>query len=415
MRFTAVLLRQHIGFHFKKHWIIQGKRVPAETGAVAELAARGIPVVDPNELTKKKREFVRMELVGQLPPEVKRDQHHPLYKSEPCYLFSDRNVLLEGVKQAQVLLNTVVYDELPLKLEERLEITKIPTQLDRSMQQSVLAALVFDAEQVKTAIVKDPERPAFRLPRNYGISDERRNQLLLSKLLIHCERFAGKSVTSMRKVISNTSFVVPINRNHHERIQISLKADTFITSSVPIKPLDSSVYRPQDLHLPDLFPVKETVTIPITNFYEWQNEYPIARDYKFSHPHTILLHCAPEDVSNLFETPVTDDQREGRALLKAFAVAAARARQLYGDDVKVLPHPITVQAVQTDSKWFHFSIFQLNTLALDGDGAAESRNLWFRKPKMDLYSECGYLVGKPTLRDYNKNVLKHLAVFYGSS
>lgn len=175
MRFTAVLLRQHIGFHFKKHWIIQGKRLPSETGAQAELAARGIPVLDPNEVIQERREVnPNIQVAGQLPPEVQLDENHPLYKREPCYLYGDRNVLLEGVRQAQVLLNTVVYDELPLKVEERVDKTKIPTQLDRSMQQSVLAALVFDAEQVKTGLVKDPERPAFKFPRVYGISSERK-------------------------------------------------------------------------------------------------------------------------------------------------------------------------------------------------------------------------------------------------
>lgn len=337
-----------------------------------------------------------------------------MYKSEKCYLYKDRNVLLEGIRQAQVLLNTVVYDELPLKVEERLEKTKIPIQLDRSMQQSVLAALVFDTEQVKTAVVKDPERPAFKYPRNYGISNERRNRLLLSKLVTHSERFVGKSVTSTKKIIANTRFVVPIVKEM-ERIQFSLKVDSLITAVTPIKPLDNAIYRPQDQNLPDLFPVKDTASIPTSNFYEWQNDYPINRDYKFSHPHTILLHCAPEDVANMFETPVTDDQRESRAMMKAFTVAAARAKQLYGDDVKALPHPITIQAVQTDSKWFHFSIFQLNTLDLNGGTNAESRNLWFRKPSMNLYSKCGYLVGKPALHDYNKDVLKHLTVFYGAS
>ncbi|XP_053698104.1 39S ribosomal protein L37, mitochondrial [Sabethes cyaneus] len=412
MRFTCVLLRQHIGFHFKKHWIIQGKRIPVETGAQAELEARGIPVVDANEFVLEPRKNVQYDVLGQLPPEVKWDQNHPLYKQEPCYLYGDKNVLLEGVRQAQVLLNTVVYDELPLKIEERLEKMKIPAQLDRSMQQSVLAALVFDTEQVKTAVVKVPERPAFKLPRNYGISNERRNRLLLSKLLTHCERFAGKAVSSTKKIVTNTRFTVPVTKDL-DRIQFTLKADSFLISSEPIKPLDNSLYRPQDLTIPDLFPLKETVTIPTTNFYEWNNEYPIKRDYRFSHPQTILLHCAPEDVSNVFETPITDDQQDGRAMIKAFTVAAARARQLYGDNVKALPQPINVQAVQTDSQWFHFSIFQLNTLDLTGS-ATEHRNLWFRKPRMNLYSECGYLVGKPTLQDYNKDVLKHMAVFYDS-
>lgn len=419
MRLTSALLRQHIGFHFKRHWIVQGKRVPSETGATAELAARGIPVVDPSEVIRERRELgPRVEVVGQLPPEVKFDENHPLYKREPCYVFGDRNVLLEGVRQAQVLLNAVVYDELPLKVEERLEKTKIPTVLDRSMQQSVLAALVFDAEQVKTAVVKDPERPAYKLPRNYGISDERRNRLLLSKLLVHCERFTGPSVATSRKILSNVRFVVPLAKDL-DRIQLSLRADTFITSSAAITPYDSSVYRPQDQTLPDLFPLRETVTMPSSHFYEWRTEYPIRKaDYRFAHPHTILVHCAPGDVANQFETPVTDDQREGRLMLKAFSVAASRARQLYGESVKVLPRPITVQAVQTDSKWFHFGIFQLNTLDLEASNEQQNqgtRNLWFRKPRMDLYGECGYLVGKPTLQEYNREVLRHLAVFYASS
>ncbi|XP_062555418.1 large ribosomal subunit protein mL37 [Armigeres subalbatus] len=415
MRFTAVLLRQHIGFHFKKHWIVQGKRVPNDTGAQAELAAHGLPVVEnPSELLKEPRERgPKFEVVGQLPPVAHLDENHPLYKSEQCYLYGDRNVLLEGVRQAQILLNTIVYDELPLKVEERVDKTKIPTPLDRSMQQSVLAALVYDTEQVKIGIVKDPERPAFKFPRVYGISDERRNRLILSKLVTHCERFVGQEITSNRKVIANTHFIVPITKEL-DRIQFSLRVDSFITSSTPIKPLDSSVYRPQDQSLPEIFPIKETVSIPTTNFYEWQNEYPISRQYKSSHPHTVLLHCSPDSVANMFETPVTDDQREARAMIKAFTVAAARARQLYGDDVKDLPAPITVQAVQTDSKWFHFSIFQLNTLELSSE-EGKNRNLWFRKPRMDLFAECGYLVGKPSLVGYNRDVLRHMAVFYGSS
>ncbi|XP_001662478.2 39S ribosomal protein L37, mitochondrial [Aedes aegypti] len=417
MRFSAVLFRQHIGFHFKKHWIIQGKRVPSETGAQAELAARGIPVVlDPTELIRERREVdLNLKVVGQLPPEVQLDENHPLYKQEPCYLYGDRNILLEGTRQAQVLLNTAIYDELPLKVEERLDRTKIPTQLDRSMQQSVLAALVFDTEQVKVGIVKDPERPAYKFPRVYGISNERRNRLILSKLVTHCERFVGQEVASNRKIIANTHFIVPITKEL-DRIQFSLKVDSFITSSAPLKPLDNSVYRPQDQTLPDIFPVKQTVTIPTTHFYEWQTEYPISRQYRFSHPHTVLLHCAPESVENMFETPVTDDQKEARAMIKAFTVAAARARQLYGNDVQALPAPIQVQVVQTDSQWFHFGIFQLNTLDLNASGeSAGSRNLWFRKPRMDLYSQCGYLVGKPSLVDYNRDVLRHMAVFYGSS
>ena len=47
MRLTNVLCRQHIGFMFKKHWRIQGKRTPMETVAKSELLAKNIIVKDP--------------------------------------------------------------------------------------------------------------------------------------------------------------------------------------------------------------------------------------------------------------------------------------------------------------------------------------------------------------------------------
>lgn len=50
----------------------------------------------------------------------------------------------------------------------------------------------------------------------------------------------------------------------------------------------------------------------------------------YSHPHTIFLHFSTIDVRNLHETPVTDTQFNSRSLIKAFTVAAAKARSLYG-------------------------------------------------------------------------------------
>uniref|UniRef100_A0A182QBX1 Large ribosomal subunit protein mL37 n=1 Tax=Anopheles farauti TaxID=69004 RepID=A0A182QBX1_9DIPT len=410
MRLTNTLLRQHIGFYFKKHWLQQGKRVPNSTKAEEELVARGITVVDPKDVLKEQHPRQDFKIAGMVPPPVAFDESHPLWKSEPAFVYGDTNLLLEGVRQAQALLNTAVYDDLPLKMEEKLDQTKITTQLDRSMQQAVLSALVFDTEQVKTAIVKVPERPAYKLPRTYGISEGRRNKLILSKLVTHCERFAGRPVNATRKVVYDAQFIVPIVKDT-ERVLLNMKAESMIISSDPLKALDTSIYRPMDLELPNMFPLKMTVSIPTQNIYDWRNVYPISRNYKLSHPHTILLHCSPSDVKNATELPVTRDQIEGRTMMKAFAVAAARARQLYGDEVKALPNPVTVQAVQTDSKTFHFSVYQLNTLDLS---STTERNMWFRKAPFDLYSQCGYVIGKPTLEDYNKDVLRHLAVFYSN-
>lgn len=54
MRLTQILNRQHIGFMFKKHWVVQGKRVPLDTGIEAELREKGIPIEDALEFVKEK-------------------------------------------------------------------------------------------------------------------------------------------------------------------------------------------------------------------------------------------------------------------------------------------------------------------------------------------------------------------------
>lgn len=56
MRLTNKLYAQHIGWHFKKHWQVQGRRVPRETGAAAELFKLGIQVKPTDEVLNPKIE-----------------------------------------------------------------------------------------------------------------------------------------------------------------------------------------------------------------------------------------------------------------------------------------------------------------------------------------------------------------------
>lgn len=50
MRITSTLCRQHIGFMFKKHWQVQGKRRVLETNAAKDLEQLGKVITDPKEL-----------------------------------------------------------------------------------------------------------------------------------------------------------------------------------------------------------------------------------------------------------------------------------------------------------------------------------------------------------------------------
>lgn len=58
MRLTQALRAQHLGHMFKKHWLVQGRRTPKDSGAKAILAARNIEVVDAVDLVKPARKIV---------------------------------------------------------------------------------------------------------------------------------------------------------------------------------------------------------------------------------------------------------------------------------------------------------------------------------------------------------------------
>ena len=100
----------------------------------------------------------------------------------------------------------------------------------------------------------------------------------------------------------------------------------------------------------------------------------------------------------------------GRSLIMAFASALAQARINYGADVKgLLPQPITVHFVNSNGIKFHFSVFQLNTLDLEGD----VKNIFWHQTEMDeLYSECSYIMAQPMLEGYNHTVFNKLLAIY---
>lgn len=115
---------------------------------------------------------------------------------------------------------------------------------------------------------------------------------------------------------------------------------------------------------------------------------------------------------NLFETPVSADQFESRAIVKGFGVAACRAQSLYGKGVEHFEEPIVVQVVQFDNNRIQFGVFQLNTMNLNDSKGL--KNFWFSKKPMQLYEDCCYNNGRPALLSYNGNILRLLIAFYNS-
>lgn len=59
MRITSILYRQHLDRMFKKHWRVQGRRVPIDTGAEAHLKSLGLPIIEASDVVKDIRTKVQ--------------------------------------------------------------------------------------------------------------------------------------------------------------------------------------------------------------------------------------------------------------------------------------------------------------------------------------------------------------------
>ncbi|XP_075982545.1 mitochondrial ribosomal protein L37 [Anticarsia gemmatalis] len=408
MRLSQVLNRQHIGFMFKKHWIVQGKRVPIDTGVEEQLKAKGIQVEDALEFVKKEPErHERVTIVGPYEPAIPLDENHPDYKERPCYTLKNTNVLLEGISQAQVLTKTILAeDKLPPRIEELAEVPA-PTAIHENIKKAILSANVFDTEQKKLPKIKDPVRPAYNFPRILGITDRRRNQILTNKLLQLVEKSSDSEVTQSRYVVNDVNCHTVFDKED-DLIQFQDVSNILVTSNKPVKHDTEKTVTFADI--PDLYPVKHTVTLVEDHFYDDTSKYPIRPTVSVRHPHTTWLHYNSTEVSNIYETPVTKEQILGRALTHAFTVASSYAKQLHGEDVKDLPEPIYLNCIQTDGQKFHFGVLELNTL--DVDGKEGTKNVWYSKNDLRLYESSCYFSGMPVLENYNNKVYGYINALY---
>lgn len=406
MKFTQTLFKHNISRRFRNLWQTQRSRPIIETRIAGDLSSMNIPVVDAMDIMNPKKEFPKLKIT-QLCQKVTFDETHPDWKARKCLTFDNSNVLQAAISQAYLLLKTVqINDKLPEKIENN--ITDIPEHIENLIKRIVCTSCIYDAQQVKLAKLKDPNRPSWVFPRVYGISNYRKMQNLARKFLQLCESLSGPSIAQNRSIVENGVTAVCIEKGS-DLMQFTLKQELMLTSSSLITPMaDQNIGK--ELDFPNIYPLRPTIGLQKKQIYKSEDVYPISAASPWVNVHTIFIHHDPDIVKNITELPVTKEQIHANSIVKSFIAAASCARQKFGSDVKHLPDPITVQCVQFDGKNFDFSVFQLNTLDIDGvDGV---RNFWWSSPSLQLYEIAGYENGRPTLEGYNPEVFKRLFAFY---
>lgn len=94
------------------------------------------------------------------------------------------------------------------------------------------------------------------------------SRLLVNKLIAECEKIAGRSITSRRRILDGINFTVLLRRNE-DLFQSNLTIDKLITSEVPLE----YVKERYECELPDLHPIKCTISMPQKNIYATNIQY----------------------------------------------------------------------------------------------------------------------------------------------
>lgn len=73
-------------------------------------------------------------------------------------------------------------------------------------------------------------------------------------------------------MVNDVLFVVPIEKDG-DILQMEITAETFVTSNKPIAAVLSNQTEVNDSQLPDMFPMKYTISMPQQNIYKLRDSY----------------------------------------------------------------------------------------------------------------------------------------------
>ncbi|XP_023253980.1 39S ribosomal protein L37, mitochondrial [Seriola lalandi dorsalis] len=291
-------------------------------------------------------------------------QDMPLYKEKPCYVFSQRTSMLEGVRQALWLTKTKLISGLPPQLVSLAEdpANQIPDQ-DERVQNAIKHARFWD-----TTV----ERPG----------KEKYSNTLLINLMHLCATLQSVHPAIGRRILAEKYILAATWKRGEDLFQIRGQNRLLHNCMDPLPEVSGKqeVADTADHALETFYPVSPTIDLQKIHMYEEEvNCSGFRDDYPYPHAHTLYFLEAADARCKL-----RIEQFRANMLMFTFGNALARAHKLYGTQPQcVLDRPITVQAVGTNGRMFQFMVFQLNTTDLSGDSGVKNQ-VWLDED-VELY------------------------------
>ncbi|XP_005111796.2 39S ribosomal protein L37, mitochondrial [Aplysia californica] len=230
-----------------------------------------------------------------------------------------------------------------------------------------------------------PHKILWKFKRAYGITATKSSEILLRSLLRLCQSHVG----DLPSLAARRQTYQPLLHSHvmyrdkaivqRESLDCVVSSDSWLPPFAGEDALDESVAH----RIPDMWPVLPTVDFTDIHNYELDSLPGFSRERQFGCPHTIL------QIGRSSEWSV--GQCQASQLLTCLLYTAALARHKFGDNVRILPEPISIQHVSMQPTGFLLTFFQLNTLDLDNSEAGV-KNLVWTADKCQLFEK---ILGQP--------------------
>ncbi|TRY87514.1 hypothetical protein DNTS_007080 [Danionella cerebrum] len=297
-----------------------------------------------------------------------------LYKDKPCYIFTQNNNIVEGVRQALWLSKSVLTNGIPdqvLSLGED-PANQIENQ-DERVQDIIRNSRIWDTTE-------------FMAPR------ERFCPNLLHRLLHLCGNLQTQHPELAKRMLAEKYDVAATWSRGEDLFQVRGQNGMLLSSATPIPVVagPEEIRKTVDQDLETFFPIAPTIDLHCAHVYREKNDTGFRDDYPYPHAHTVFL---MEPAGKAGKLRHFREQIGAKMIMFSFANALARAKALYGDEPQVLEKPIVVQSVCTDGQNFHFMLFQLNTTDLQTDSGVKNQ-VWLDFDQM-LY---GFARSTPLLK-----------------
>ncbi|BFZ25444.1 hypothetical protein BsWGS_28483 [Bradybaena similaris] len=385
MRLTVCLsagLKDVTVRRWNKVWRCRGRFYDYPPAVPQALRDHGVEIVEMNQIKpvmqKWKPPVDDPRFAEPVPAEKLPDWH-----AEPVFTHSSNIRLFEGAKQACLIANAQHFEGFPPAVDRLIGAVEVPNK-ELRLQRAIMLSQVWNTDETVLPKRFDPRKPRWSWGRRLGITNLKSSQILMRDIL-RLSRSQVAEYPSLRHQLQATDLLLHSHVNYRGTpIVMKESLDLLLMSDQTLPPFagQDMVQASAEHRLPDMWPVLPTVDFVQSNQYQLNSHTGLASCNTLTCPHTVVQFPRKYHWE--------DKHYTASQIMTCLMLTAAQARHRYGENVKVLPEPISIQHVLLEQDHFLFTFFQLNTLDLDaGTGI---KNLVWTTQRSQLFEK---ILGQP--------------------